>query len=65
MQLFVTPEMIATTTKDNKSPGVDGILQKLHQEIIEQISTPLAKVFFTRRGNSSSRMERNKHKVVI
>ena len=47
-QLFVTPEMIAKKTrkmKDNKSPGVDGIPPKLFKEIVEQISTPLAKVF--------------------
>ena len=47
-QLFVTPEMIAKTIKkmkDNKSPGVDGIPPKLLKEIVEQISTPLAKVF--------------------
>ena len=31
--------------KDNKSPGVDGIPPKLLKEIIEQISTPLAKMF--------------------
>ena len=31
--------------KDNKSPGVDGIPPKLLKEIIQQISTPLAKVF--------------------
>ena len=31
--------------KDNKSPGVDGISPKLLKEIVEQISTPLAKVF--------------------
>ena len=31
--------------KDNKSPGVDGIPPKLHKEIVEQISTPLAKLF--------------------
>ena len=31
--------------KDNKSPGVDGIPAKLLKEIVEQISTPLAKVF--------------------
>ena len=45
-QLFVTPEMIAKKikkTKDNKSPGDDGIPPKLLKEIIEQISTPLAK----------------------
>ena len=47
-QLFVTPEMIANKMKkmkDNKSPGVDGIPPKLLKEIVEQISTPLAKVF--------------------
>ena len=31
--------------KDNKSPGVDGILPKLLMEIIEQINTSLARVF--------------------
>ena len=47
-QLFITPEMIAKKIKkmkDNKSPGVDGIPRKLLKEIVEQISTPLAKVF--------------------
>ena len=47
-QLFVTPEMIAQKIKkmkDNKSPGVDGIPPKLRKEIVEQISTPLAKLF--------------------
>ena len=47
-QLFVTPEMIANKIKkmkDNKSPGVDGIQPKLLKEIVEQISTPLAKLF--------------------
>ena len=47
-QLFVTPEMIAKKIKkmkDNKSPGVDGIPPKLIKEFVEQISTPLAKVF--------------------
>ena len=46
--LFVTPEIIAKKIKkmkDNKSPGVDGIPQKLLKEIVEQISTPLAKLF--------------------
>ena len=45
-QLFVTPEMIAKKIKkmkDNKSPGVDGIPLKLLKEIVEQITTPLAK----------------------
>ena len=31
--------------KDNKSPGVDEIPPKLLKEIVEQISTPLAKSF--------------------
>ena len=31
--------------KDNKSPGVDEIPPKLLKEIVEQISTPLAKLF--------------------
>ena len=47
-QLFVTPGMIANKIKkmkDNKSPGVDGIPPKLLKEIVEQISTPLAKLF--------------------
>ena len=46
-QLFVT-EMIAQKIKkmrDNKSPGVDGIVPKLLKESVEQISTPLAKLF--------------------
>ena len=47
-QLFVTSVMIANKIKkmkDNKSPGVDGIPPKLLKEIVEQISTPLAKLF--------------------
>ena len=31
--------------KENKSPGVDGILPKILKETVEQISTPLARVF--------------------
>ena len=31
--------------KDNKSPEVDGIPPKLLKEIVEPISTPLAKLF--------------------
>ena len=31
--------------KDNKSPGVDGIPPTRLKEIVEQISTPLAKLF--------------------
>ena len=40
--------MIAKTIKkmkDNKSPGVDGIPPKLLKEIVEQISTTIAKLF--------------------
>ena len=47
-QLFVTPEMIAKKIKkmkDNKLPRFDGIPPKLLKEIVEQISTPLAKLF--------------------
>ena len=47
-QLFVTPVMIANKImkmKDKKSPGVDGMPPKLLMEIVEQISTPLAKLF--------------------
>ena len=47
-QLFVTPEMIANKIKkmkDNKSRGVNGIPPKLLNEIVEQISTPIAKFF--------------------
>ena len=40
-QLFVKIKKM----KDNKSPGVDGIPPKLLKEIVEQISTPLIKVF--------------------
>ena len=46
-QLFVTLEMIAKKIKkmkDKISPGVDGIPPKLLKEIVEQISTLLAKV---------------------
>ena len=46
-QLFVTPEMVAKkikAMKDNKSPGVDGILPKLLMKTVDQISTPLARV---------------------
>ena len=32
-------------TKENKSPGVDGIAPKILKETVEQISTPLAHVF--------------------
>ena len=48
-QLFVTPEMISQKIKmmeTNKSPGVDGITPKLLKEIVNEISTPLAAIFF-------------------
>ena len=47
-QLIVTPEMVAKkikAMKDNKSPGVDGILPKLVMETVQEISIPLARVF--------------------
>ena len=46
--LVVTPELVAKkikAMKDNKSPGVDGILPKLLMETVDQISIPLARVF--------------------
>ena len=46
--LTVTPEMVAKkikAMKDNKSPGVDGILPKLVMETAEQINIPFAIVF--------------------
>ena len=45
-QLLVSPEIITNKIKkmkDNKSPRVEGISPKLLKEIVEQISTPLAK----------------------
>ena len=66
-QLFVTPEMIAKKIKkmkDNKSPGVDGIPSpKLLKEIVEQINTPLAKLF-NLSPEDSFRMERGKHYAI-
>ena len=47
-QLFVTPEMITKKIKkmkDTKSSGVDGIPSNIINEIVDKISTPLAKVF--------------------
>ena len=47
-QLIVTPEMVAKiikAMKDNKSPGVDGILPKLLMETVEYINIPLARAF--------------------
>ena len=46
-QLIVTPENVAKkmkAMKDNKSPGVGGILQKLLMETVEQISIQHARV---------------------
>ena len=61
-QLFVTPEMIL-----KRINIINWIPPKLLQEIVEQISTPLAKLFFivTRRRNSSFRMESSKHYAAI
>ena len=49
-QVIVTPEMVAKkikVMKNNKSPGVDGILPKLQMETVglQQISIPLVSVF--------------------
>ena len=44
-QLIVMVAKKIKTTKDNKSPGVDGIPPKLLMETAEQISIPLARVF--------------------
>ena len=47
-QLVVNPEVVASkinNMKENKSPGVDGISPKILKEIVERISTPLARVF--------------------
>ena len=48
MPSFQTPKIIANEIKNmkgNKSPGVDGIPLKLLRKGVEQIRTPLAKVF--------------------
>ena len=47
-QLVVTPEVVASkinNMKEDKSQGVDGLSPKLLKETVEQISTPLARVF--------------------
>ena len=47
-KLVVTAEVVANkinNMKENKSPGVDGIAPKILKETVEQISTPLARVF--------------------
>ena len=48
-QLVVTPKVVASNNsnmKDNKSPGVDGILPRILKETVRQIiSTPLAHEF--------------------
>ena len=47
-QLIVTLEMEAKkikATKDNESPGMDGIPPRLIMETVKQISIPLARVF--------------------
>ena len=61
-QLFVTPEMIL-----KRINIINWIPPKLLQEIVEQISTPLAKLFLivTRRRNSSFRVESSKHYAAI
>ena len=47
-QIIIIPEFVTKkikATKDNKSPGVDGIPPKLLMEAVEQINIPLARVF--------------------
>ena len=49
-QLVVTPEVVASkinNMKENKSPGVDGLSPKILKETVEQISNPLAHVFYS------------------
>ena len=46
--MLIMPAMIVTkikNLKDNKSPVIDGITQKLLKEIAEEISVPLAIMF--------------------
>ena len=46
--MLITPAMIVTKIKmlkDNKSPGIYGIIPKLLKEIAEEISVPLAIMF--------------------
>ena len=60
-QLFVSLEIIAQKIKKmkySKSLGVGGIPPKLLKEIVEQISTPLAKLFVTRRRNGKKQILR-------
>ena len=48
MKLYITHGIIRKKIKkmkENESPGVDWVSQKLPKEIIGQSSTPLAKVF--------------------
>ena len=61
-QLVVTPEVVATkinNTKENMSPGVNGVSPKILKETVEQISTPLAHAIVG--ANCTFRMERSKH----
>ena len=47
-QLVITPEMVAKkikAMKDTKSPGVDGIPQRLLMETVKQVSIPFPRVF--------------------
>ena len=55
-------------SSENKSPGVDEISPKILNEIVEQISTPLAHVFNMSLQEGivpSFRMERSKHHSFI
>ena len=47
-QLIVTPEVVASKTKnmkENKSTGVDGLSPKVLKETVEQMSKQLEHVF--------------------
>ena len=60
-QLIVTPETVGKKIKEmnnKKSPGVDGIPQKLLMETVEQISIPLVIKI------GSFLMERSKHLTI-
>ena len=53
-QLVVTPDVVVSNinnSKENTSPGVDGISPKILKETVEQISTPLAHVFNNNNNN--------------
>ena len=67
-RLIVTPEIVAKkikATKNNKSPGVDGIPPKLLMEPVEQMNIPLARVFNLSLQEGVVLFERSKHHTII